>query len=227
VAEPYRVARYPTPHDEDVAFISEILLLESVDPLLRRAGTMAEFTTLLADEGRAACAAYSGENLDSVVSRVASRLGADVIDATAFVTAAAGIYCPRALEQLGGGVAMTGGIEHIDVTPQCVSEPPVTFRMDSLEVYGSYTAHWYFTATNTGPHGVVLRVEERVSAPGYEGMWQTPTYVTPDTVFESPLFLSAGESRAGSGMTSGIYRWDRVDHRIVEWLPIDCAVEFD
>jgi hypothetical protein len=226
-AAPYRVARYPSPHDEDVAFVSEVLELESVDPLLRRAGSMAEIAALLADEGRATCAAYSRDDLGSVVSRVAGRLGADSIDATAFVTAAAGVYCPQALGRISGGSAMEGGIEFVDVAPQCVTEPPVSFRVDSLELYGSSTAHWSFTARNTGSHAVVLRVEERVSAPGYEGTWTTPAYVTPDTVFESPLFLSAGESRTGSGMTGGIYRWDRVEHRIVEWLPIDCAVELD
>src|SRR3954451_8690318 len=156
-AEPFLAPSYPTPADADTAFVSEVAALDGVRSFLTRTPFIlpTDLTTAsagLARLGRGVCSPYTGANIDSVAAKLLNTfqvdntidpMRLDPIDATAFVVAAVGAFCPQKLVDLGQGYAMTGGVKVQPVTPQCPTELPVTVSASPITLTGESNIERY------------------------------------------------------------------------------------
>ncbi|MCZ2837086.1 DUF732 domain-containing protein [Modestobacter sp. VKM Ac-2985] len=248
--EPFHAAGYPTTQDEDTAFVSEVAALDTVKSLLTGhlytlPTDLAEKAHQLAALGRDVCSSYGGSNIDAVVATVASN-GIDAIDATAFVVAAAGVYCPQKLVSLGAGQAMTGGVVIQPVIPQCPPEAPIVVTVSPMqltgqsnaEIYGdlwdeeladilsddgTYSGRWSYTLTNTSNYDVIVTLEDRVVSEKYTQDWAAAQGTTSSST-HAPFYVPAHQSITDAGTISGVYAWQSAEYRIASWLPVQCQV---
>ncbi|OMQ15457.1 hypothetical protein A7K94_0209290 [Modestobacter sp. VKM Ac-2676] len=259
-AEPFVAPAYPTPADADTAFVSEVAELDGVlgfltrDPFILPTDLTAA-SAGIALLGRGVCSSYTGANIDSVAAKLLTSyevdntidpMRLDAIDATAFVVAAVGVYCPEKLVDLGHGAAMTDGIEVQPITPRCPSELPVTVTASpitltggsNIELYGDlgadndlvygdtdrmYDGDWTYTLTNTSDHDVLVMLEEQVTSRRYTTDWRAPEgdlSASPHT----PFYVPAHGTANGNGNISGVYAWQAAQYRVATWLPVSCHV---
>jgi hypothetical protein len=258
-AEPFLAPSYPTPADTDRAFVSEVAALDGVRSFLTRdpyilPTDLTAASAGLAQLGRSVCASYTGDNIDTVaaslmktwqVDNTIDGMRLDPIDATAFVVAAVGDYCPQKLVDLGEGYAMTGGVEVRPVTPQCPSEAPVTVvpspitltGQSNVELYGDmgpdsdlvygdtdgfYDGAWTYTVANSSDYDVIVGIEERVVSRRYTTDWDASHGDLAGP--HAPFYVPAHSSVTGSGHISGVYAWQSAEYRLSTWLPVSCQV---
>ena len=259
-AEPFLAPGYPTPADADTAFVSEVAALDGVRSYLTRTPyilptDLTAASAGIARLGRRVCSSYSGANIDSVAANLLNTfqvdntidpMTLDPIDATAFVVAAVGVYCPHKLVDLGQGYAMTGGVEVQPVTPQCPTELPVTVTagpmtltgQSNVELYGDlgedndlvygdsdgrYDGDWTYTITDVSDYDVLVGLEEQVISRRYTTDWRAPTgdfSASP----HPPFYVPAHGTATGTGSISGVYAWQAAEYRVATWLPVSCQV---
>jgi hypothetical protein len=257
--EPFLAAGYPTPQDADRAFVSEVAALEGVRSYLTRqpyilATDLTAASAGLARLGRAVCSSYTGDNIDSVAAGLETTyeldntidpMYLDPIDASAFVVAAVGVYCPQKLADLGQGVAMTDGVEIRQVDPQCPTDLPITVAASPIElsgysnieeygdlgpdnelVYGDtdglYDGTWTYTVTNSSDYDVVVGLEERVLSRRYTTDWAAAA--EDGVATQPPYYVPAHQSVTGTNRISGVYAWQAAEYRVATWLPVSCQV---
>ncbi len=227
--KPFHAASYPTDQDADTAFVAEVATLDGMRSHLTRTPSIVPIN--LRDEaadiarvGRLACSAYDGTNMDYVGQQVQSVFHMDTIDTAAFITAAAGVYCPQSLVTLGSGISMTDGVVAQPVTPQCPRTAAITITVGPI-ANSSGDGTWTYTLTNASDYGAFVTLDEKYAASGYVGDWGPGTDSYTGIEPHPALFVPAHGHVSDTGRVMGSFFWKAVKYRVASWLPVSCEVQ--
>jgi hypothetical protein len=252
-AAPFLVPRYPTERDADVAFVSQVAALPGVRSYLTGIPDLYHPTNLntesaeLVQRGRQMCVSTTDGVRPLAAPLEGQPLHLDAADANDFVLAAAAMYCPRNLADLGMSYATRGGLRVQPVTPRCPARPTVTVSVTPLklsgesnaalygdvggktiDVYdgtdGDYTATWSYTLTNASSFDAVVTLEGRVLSPRYNTDWSALTGDPLGLDAHGAYYVPAHQKVTETGELWGAFAWTKAEYRITTWLPVACEV---